>query len=136
MFTILHVRAPNAVFAEIFGNVFLDVICTFDPLLPTPQYLAMKIFLVSTCVYVAVSLVLPVFPETLNHEWLNSYTEVIDMVKKLVDMQGMVTLVGGLIGTTIWYISSGSGPGNPYGLAATFGICITELAKPLLNLKL
>ncbi|EUC58450.1 fusaric acid resistance-like protein [Rhizoctonia solani AG-3 Rhs1AP] len=92
LFTILRVRAPNAVFAGVFGNVFLDVICTFGPLLPTPQYLTMKTFLVSTCVYVAVSLVsiILIFPETLNHEWLNSYTEVVDMVKILVDMQDMV----------------------------------------------
>lgn len=31
------------------------------------------------------------------------------------------TFVGGLLGTVIWYISTGSGHGNPYGLA---GVCL------------
>ncbi|CAE6440783.1 unnamed protein product [Rhizoctonia solani] len=104
-FTVFRVRVPNAVFAGIFGNVFLDVICTFGPLLPTPQYLTMKTFLVSTCVYVAVSLVciILIFPETLNHEWLNSYTEVLDMVKILVDMQEVV------LGQTVDQLASARG---------------------------
>ncbi|CUA73001.1 putative protein C57A7,05 [Schizosaccharomyces pombe 972h-] [Rhizoctonia solani] len=104
-FTVFRVRVPNAVFAGIFGNVFLDVICSFGPLLPTPQYLTMKTFLVSTCVYVAVSLVgiILIFPETLNHEWLNSYTEVLDMVKILVDMQEVV------LGQTVDQLASARG---------------------------
>ncbi|KAL1937670.1 hypothetical protein VTO73DRAFT_12945 [Trametes versicolor] len=33
------------------------------------------------------------------------------------------TFMGGVIGTTMWYISTGSGNGNPYGLAAVIGVC-------------
>ncbi|KAI0820568.1 hypothetical protein BC628DRAFT_1330069 [Trametes gibbosa] len=33
------------------------------------------------------------------------------------------TFMGGLIGTAMWYISTGSGEGNPYGLAAVIGVC-------------
>ena len=29
---------------------------------------------------------------------------------------------GGIVGMTIWYISSGSGQGNPYGLAAVCAV--------------
>lgn len=31
-----------------------------------------------------------VFPETLNHEWLESYAGVLDLVKSLVDLQEKV----------------------------------------------
>ncbi|CDO69808.1 hypothetical protein BN946_scf184803.g6 [Trametes cinnabarina] len=33
------------------------------------------------------------------------------------------TFMGGLVGTAMWYISTGSGQGNPYGLAAVVGVC-------------
>lgn len=34
------------------------------------------------------------------------------------------TVVGGIIGLVCWYIGSGSGPGNPYGLAAIMAVAI------------
>ncbi|KAI8160934.1 hypothetical protein K4K49_002130 [Colletotrichum sp. SAR 10_70] len=37
------------------------------------------------------------------------------------------TIAGGIIGLVCWYIGAGSGPGNPYGLAAVMAVLIIPL---------
>lgn len=37
------------------------------------------------------------------------------------------TVAGGVIGLVCWYIGAGSGPGNPYGLAAVMAVAIVAL---------
>lgn len=37
------------------------------------------------------------------------------------------TVAGGVLGLVCWYIGAGSGPGNPYGLAAIMGVAIVIL---------
>ncbi|KAA8909056.1 hypothetical protein TRICI_004645 [Trichomonascus ciferrii] len=37
------------------------------------------------------------------------------------------TIVGGVVGMVAWYIGSGSGPGNPYGLAAITAVAVVLL---------
>ncbi|KAJ1304398.1 hypothetical protein OPQ81_005547 [Rhizoctonia solani] len=89
---LMRVKSPKLTLASIFGTIFLDVICSYGPLFPSAQYLILQTFLVSSSIYLAVGLVtiILIFPETLNHEWLESYAGVLDMVKSLVDIQEKV----------------------------------------------
>ena len=41
-----------------------------------------------------------------------------------VASRGIGTVIGGLMGTLAWYIGSGSGSGNPYGLAAILAVMV------------
>ncbi|KAF8756858.1 putative ER transporter, 6TM, N-terminal [Rhizoctonia solani] len=93
---LMRVKSPKLTLASIFGTIFLDVICarpkSYGPLFPSGQYLILQTFLVSSSIYLAVGLVtiVLIFPETLSHEWLESYAGVLDLVKGLVDMQEKV----------------------------------------------
>ncbi|KAG8773968.1 hypothetical protein FRC12_002211 [Ceratobasidium sp. 428] len=89
---LLRVKSPKLTLASIFGTIFLDVICSYGPLFPFAEYLILQTFLVSSSVYMAVGLVtiVLVFPETLSHEWLDSYAGILDLVKSLVDIQEKV----------------------------------------------
>ncbi|CAE6480532.1 unnamed protein product, partial [Rhizoctonia solani] len=89
---LMRVKSPKLTLASIFGTIFLDVICSYGPLFPAAQYLILQTFLVSSSIYIAVGLVtiVLIFPETLSHEWLESYASVLDLVKSLVDLQEKV----------------------------------------------
>ncbi|KAG8732844.1 hypothetical protein FRC10_000576 [Ceratobasidium sp. 414] len=89
---LMRVKSPKLILASIFGTIFLDVICSYGPLFPFAEYLILQTFLVSSSIYMAVGLVtiVLVFPETLSHEWLNSYAGILDLVKSLVDIQEKV----------------------------------------------
>ncbi|KAF8608867.1 hypothetical protein BDV93DRAFT_465925 [Ceratobasidium sp. AG-I] len=89
---LLRVKAPKLTLASIFGTIFLDVICSYGPLFPFAQYLILQTFLVSSSIYMAVGLatIVLIFPETLSHEWLDSYAGILDLVKSLIDIQEAV----------------------------------------------
>ncbi|CAE6435306.1 unnamed protein product [Rhizoctonia solani] len=89
---LMRIKSPKLTLMSIFGTIFLDVICSYGPLFPSGQYLILQTFLVSSSIYLAVGLVtiILIFPETLSHEWLESYAGVLDLVKSLVDMQEKV----------------------------------------------
>ncbi|KAL5631613.1 hypothetical protein ACGC1H_007212 [Rhizoctonia solani] len=89
---LMRIKSPKLTLASIFGTIFLDVICSYGPLFPSGQYLILQTFLVSSSIYIAVGLVtiILIFPETLSHEWLESYASVLDLTKSLVDMQEKV----------------------------------------------
>ncbi|QRV93943.1 hypothetical protein RhiJN_21961 [Ceratobasidium sp. AG-Ba] len=92
MLALLRVKSPKLTFASIFGTIFLDVICSYGPLFPFAEYLILQTFLVSSSIYMAVGLVVIVliFPESLSHEWLDSFAGILDSVKSLVDIQEKV----------------------------------------------
>lgn len=65
---------------------------SYGPLFPFSEYLILQTFLVSSSIYIAVGIatIVLIFPETLSHEWLESYAGVLDLVKNLVDLQEKV----------------------------------------------
>ncbi|KAJ7027016.1 hypothetical protein C8F04DRAFT_1123608 [Mycena alexandri] len=70
----LRAKVPKLQVVGIFGTIVMDVMCSTGPLLPSPQYLVAKMFLIPSCYYVAVALlsIVLVFPETANHMWLTT----------------------------------------------------------------
>lgn len=69
---VLRAFIPNLALLSVFGCIVLDIICTYGPSFPTPQYTIAKTFLIPTTYYVAIAIVclVFVFPESLNHVWL------------------------------------------------------------------
>ncbi|KAJ7715902.1 hypothetical protein B0H16DRAFT_1701559, partial [Mycena metata] len=70
----LRAKVPRLTVVGIFGSIVLDVVCTIGPLLPTPQYLLARMFLLPTSYYVAIALaaIVLIWPETGNHLWLTT----------------------------------------------------------------
>lgn len=46
-----------------------------------------------------------------------------DFVSGLI-IRGLGTVAGGIVGLVVWYMGSGLGSGNPYGLSAVMAVVI------------
>lgn len=83
---------PKLALPTIFATIFVDVICSYGPLIPTPQYTILNTFVISTSYYVAVGIfcIALIFPQTLNHQWLGDANAILTTVKELVEAQDQV----------------------------------------------
>ncbi|GLB36769.1 putative ER transporter, 6TM, N-terminal [Lyophyllum shimeji] len=70
----LRAFIPKLTLFSIFGSIVLDIMCTYGPLLPHPQYTLSKMFILPTVYYVAIAIatLIFIFPESLNLVWLTT----------------------------------------------------------------
>ncbi|KAG8885135.1 hypothetical protein FRB98_002000 [Tulasnella sp. 332] len=62
---------------------------SYGPLFPTPQYTLLNSFVISTGYYVAAGIlvIILVFPQTLNHEWLGGVIKLLDATRDFIALQ-------------------------------------------------
>ncbi|KAG8864596.1 hypothetical protein FRB96_005100 [Tulasnella sp. 330] len=91
----LRAKKPNFAVPSVFATMFLNVLCSYGPLFPTPQYSLANSFVVSTAYYVAIGMVAIIFvyPQTLNHEWISGAVKLLDGVKEFIVLQEEVLTV-------------------------------------------
>ncbi|KAG9019733.1 hypothetical protein FRB90_011004 [Tulasnella sp. 427] len=93
-FVLGYVRTlnPKLTLPSIFATIFVDVICSFGPLIPTPQYTILNTFVISTSYYIAIGIfcIMFIFPQTLNHQWLSDANTILTSLKELVEGQDKV----------------------------------------------
>ncbi|THH16060.1 hypothetical protein EW146_g4511 [Bondarzewia mesenterica] len=89
VFALLRAYAPSLMFMSIFGTIGLDIFCTFGPLFPFAQYTLLNSLLISTAMYIAIAVfvIIFVFPETMNHAYLNTISDLLDNIKLILMMQ-------------------------------------------------
>ncbi|KAG8992832.1 hypothetical protein FRB94_006979 [Tulasnella sp. JGI-2019a] len=86
---LLRAKKPKLALPVVFATIFLDVLCSYGPLFPTPQYSLLNSFVISTACYVATGIIviIIIFPQTLNHEWLGSAVKLLDATKEFIALQ-------------------------------------------------
>ncbi|KAL5519292.1 hypothetical protein ACEPAH_975 [Sanghuangporus vaninii] len=83
MFGLGRAYRPRLALLVIFGQIVLDIFCTFGPLFPNTQFMIVTSFLVSSSVYFAIGIVccVLVFPETMNHSYLVAVEALLGQLK-------------------------------------------------------
>ncbi|WWC86361.1 uncharacterized protein L201_001236 [Kwoniella dendrophila CBS 6074] len=79
----------------IFGTIILDLMCSFGPLFPIPEYTLAKQLLIPAGVYIAIAIVCVflIFPQTLNHIMLDAVTtKMLGTTIKLFKLQNQVVM--------------------------------------------
>ncbi|TFY75709.1 hypothetical protein EWM64_g8302, partial [Hericium alpestre] len=89
IFALVRVYAPALMFLSIFGTISLDIICTIGPLFPFAQYTLSYTVVIPSAMYLAIALtvLVLVFPETLNHAYLNVVNVLLGHAEGILVMQ-------------------------------------------------
>ncbi|KAA1472661.1 hypothetical protein DENSPDRAFT_872334 [Dentipellis sp. KUC8613] len=92
IFALIRAYSPPLMFLSIFGTISLDIVCTVGPLFPFPQYTLPYTLLISSSMYFAIALfvLVTVFPETLNHAYLNGVSGLLTHARAILVMQNDV----------------------------------------------
>ncbi|KAH9919972.1 uncharacterized protein BXZ73DRAFT_52330 [Epithele typhae] len=92
MFSLMRAYAPKLTFASIFGMIAMDIFCSYGPLFPFAQYTILNSLLTSVACYIAIALVLTVFvfPESMNHSYMNAAADLLEKFKTIIAVQDEV----------------------------------------------
>ncbi|WVF70551.1 hypothetical protein IAT40_005342 [Kwoniella sp. CBS 6097] len=73
---LLRATRPRLTLGSIFGTIILDLMCSFGPLFPIPEYTLARQLLIPAAVFMAMAFasIFLIFPQTLNHIMLDGMT--------------------------------------------------------------
>ncbi|KAF5353705.1 hypothetical protein D9758_008696 [Tetrapyrgos nigripes] len=91
-FGLIRAYAPKLTILSIFGTIAVDIFCSIGPLFPAPQYNLLRSLLISSTCYCAVGLILTifVFPESMSHSALRTFSDQLRRAKALIEIQDEV----------------------------------------------
>lgn len=109
-FAFVRAYAPRLSLLAIFGTIVLDIFCvrspsnpylskltqmplqSFGPLIPAASYTIVSSFLISTSCYAAIALasIILIFPETLQHAYLDSVETLLKSMATFIEFQDNV----------------------------------------------
>ncbi|KAM5537128.1 hypothetical protein V8D89_009274 [Ganoderma adspersum] len=89
VFALIRAYAPRLTLMSVFGTIAIDIFCSYGPLFPFAQYTLLNSMLTSVGCYIAIALILVtiVFPESLNHSYLDSSSALLQTLKGLLASQ-------------------------------------------------
>ena len=112
VFALIRAYVPKLMVMSIFGTIVLDVFCvnkfifagiswqmtdnmimqSFGPLFPAAEFTIVSSFFISVGCYVAIAIfcITFIFPETMNHSYLDTITRLLGGVKVFSELQGQI----------------------------------------------
>ncbi|KAI1798167.1 hypothetical protein LXA43DRAFT_979068 [Ganoderma leucocontextum] len=89
LFALIRAYAPKLTLMSVFGTIAIDIFCSYGPLFPFAQYTLLNSLLTSVACYIGIALIFVtfLFPESLNHSYLDSSAGLLQTLKELLASQ-------------------------------------------------
>ncbi|KAI0041578.1 hypothetical protein FA95DRAFT_677065 [Auriscalpium vulgare] len=92
IFALMRAYSRPLIFASIFGTISLDIFCCVGPLYPFANYYIVNTLSIPISMYIAIScvVIICVFPETVNHAFMDAVSALLSKIEFMVQGQERV----------------------------------------------